>query len=466
MTRHFKKKVRGFGNTIIPFSDLTNVPKPAEDPTVWFKADDLDGARNATLSTFQELTGAVNYATSGSTGHSAVGTNFTVVTSVGPTYQDTRLAVTPAFYVQQGFTQWVGSTDEAFELLDIALSGVILDDTWEVYAVGRSRNWPAGGNEYDRARIIGGEDPSTYWGLLSVNNSGDKWSGYAYDNNATYVRGTGLDNTDQIIRYRGERVTGSVYQYLKVDADAESEVLMGTTGIDEGTPSDGMGNTPRIGGSNSTNEYEGNIYEILVYNRVLTEQERSDTYDYLYAKWLNHALLPFPTPDFDPPDNSTVSNFEFSGWPGTVANPITSSDFTTYDNSTTSSYEFSGWPGTVANPITSSDFATYDNSATASYEPPGWTPFGASADLSTQYEYEQEWPGTLSAAYISGALATQFTASANSASTQYEFAQEWPGTLSAAYISGALATQFTASANSASTTYEFDGWPGTTDPPT
>ena len=130
------------------------------------------------------------------------------------------------------------------------------------------------------------------------------------------------------------------------------------------------------------------------------------------------------------------------------------------------SYEFSGWPGTVANPITSSDFATYDNSATASFELPGWTPFGSTADLSTQYELAQEWPGTLSPEFISGALATQFTASANSASTQYEFAQEWPGTLSAAYISGALATQFTASANSASTTYEFDGWPGTTDPPT
>jgi hypothetical protein len=415
--------------------------QPAEDPTVWFKADDLDGAGNATLVSGQELTGAVNYATSGSTPeHSAVGTNFTAVASDFPTYQDTRLSGS-GFYVQQGFTKWVGSTEEeAFELLDIALSGVILDDTWEVYAVGRSTYWPGGGLELDRARIIGGEDPSSYWGLLAVNNSGDKWSGYAWDTNATYVRGTGLDNTDQIIRYRGERVTGSVYQYLKVDADAEGEVLMGTTGIDEGTPSDGMSNTPRIGGpgrSSSPDGYEGNIYEILVYNRVLTEQERTDTYDYLYEKWINVTPLPFPTPDFDPPDNSTVSNFEFSGWPGTVANPITSSDFTTYDNSATASFELGPW-----------QFS-----------------FGT-ASLSTQYEYEQEWPGTLSAAYISGALATQFTASANSASTQYEFAQEWPGTLSAAYISGALATQFTASANSASTTYEFDGWPGTTDPPT
>jgi len=139
-----------------------------------------------------------------------------------------------------------------------------------------------------------------------------------------------------------------------------------------------------------------------------------------YPKWPGTVADPITSSDFTTYNNSTISSFEFSGWPGTVANPITSSDFTTYNNSATSSYEFSGWPGTVDNPITSSDFTTYNNSATSSFELPGWNPFdGSAADLSTQYELAQEWPGTLSPEFISGALATQFTASANSASTQY-----------------------------------------------
>tara|TARA_Y100000310_G_scaffold341924_1_gene442872 strand:- start:38 stop:571 length:534 start_codon:yes stop_codon:yes gene_type:complete len=145
-----------------------------------------------------------------------------------------------------------------------------------------------------------------------------------------------------------------------------------------------------------------------------------------YPKWPGTVADPITSSDFTTYNNSTISSFEFSGWPGTVANPITSSDFTTYNNSATSSYEFSGWSGTVDNPITSSDFTTYDNSTTASFELPGWNPFdGSTASLSTQYEYEQSWAGTLSPAYISGALATQFTASANSASTTYE-SGSWP----------------------------------------
>jgi len=103
------------------------------------------------------------------------------------------------------------------------------------------------------------------------------------------------------------------------------------------------------------------------------------------------------------------------------------------------------WPGTLSPEFISGALATQ---------------FTASANsASTQYELAQEWPGTLSPEFISGALATQFTASLHSASTQYELAQEWPGTLSPEFISGALATQFTASLHSASTTYESGSWP-------
>jgi len=420
-------------NLRIASAGAPGAAQPAEDPTVWVKADDLDGSSNSTLVANQELADVTN--------HGTAPFDFEGQTNP-PTYKifDT---VTGSQYVSRDSIDFTGVSDNDLRLgptggppPPATMNDIILSGTWEVFGVARSTSWP-GGSEFATARLFGGmREPSagTWWGLHATNQgSGNKWSGFAADTNNTYVQYDGLDDTDQIVRYRGENVTGSVYQYLKVDENPEQETLMGPAtpgGIDNGD-SPGMDMNPRIGDSRGTGdtEYEGKVYEILVYNSVLTEQERTDTYDYLYAKWFNLVEIPFPTPDFSSPDNSTVSSFEFSGWPGTVANPITSSDFTTYDNSATSSYEFSGWPGTVANPITSSDFATYNNSATASFELGPW----------------------------------EFSFGTGSLSTQYEFGQGWPGTLD---IAGILGTQFTASLHSASTTYEFDGWPGTTDPPT
>lgn len=303
--------------------------QPAENSTVWLKADDLDDESNTTLISGQSLATVVNHATSGS----AVGVDFTLQAGgSSPTYGNNE-EITGSQYFLREALNFDGALLNTIELSGIDLTDIIQDDTWEVFAVAKSDFW-YNGNEWQSGRLFGGQDPSTYWALVATNQSGNKWSGYLWDGNYTYVHGTGIDGAAQIIRYRGESVTGSVYQYMKVDADSENEIEAPGSIL-----AVGMDNTPRIGGSNSTNEFVGKVYEILVYNRVLTEQERTDTYDYLYEKWLNPTLLPFPTPDFDPPDNSTISSFEFSGWPGTVANPITSSDFTTYNNSATASYE-------------------------------------------------------------------------------------------------------------------------------
>lgn len=43
------------------------------------------------------------------------------------------------------------------------------------------------------------------------------------------------------------------------------------------------------------------------------------------------------------PENSVISNFEFSYWPGTIANPVTSLEFDTFENSVITTFEPTGW---------------------------------------------------------------------------------------------------------------------------
>ena len=369
-------------NLKISSAGAPGAAQPAEDPTVWVKADDLDGSSNSTLTAGQGLADVTNH---GTVVHDFEGQ------SNPPTYSTATLTGSSQ-YINIDSISFTGVSDNGLHMASTSTIGdIIQNDTWEVFAAARSTNWPSTDNEYRRARLFG-DGPGTFWGLLAVNDdSVDKWSGFLWDGNESYARGTGSNDTDQIIRYRGEDVGGTVKQYLKVDDNPESPATDAPNAIS------GMTNNPRIGDTRGTGdtEYEGKVHEILVYDRVLTAQERTDTYDYLYAKWFNKTLIPFPTPDFDPPDNSTVSNFEFSGWPGTVANPITSSDFATYDNSATASFELGPW-----------EFS-----------------FGTGS-LSTQYEFAQGWPGTLD---IGGILETEFTASLHSASTTYEF-DGWPGT--------------------------------------
>ena len=43
------------------------------------------------------------------------------------------------------------------------------------------------------------------------------------------------------------------------------------------------------------------------------------------------------------PENSVISNFEFSYWSGTIANPVTSLEFDTFENSVITTFEPTGW---------------------------------------------------------------------------------------------------------------------------
>ena len=306
------------------------LPTPAESPTVWVKADDLDGSSNSMIAAGQELTGVVN--------HGTVVHDFEGQTNP-PTYSATQLTGS-SHYINIDSILFSGDSDNGLHMASTSTIGdIIQNDTWEVFAVVNATNFPSSGVEYSRARIFG--DAGSYWALLAATDASvEKYSGYLWDGNATYVRATASADTNQIVRYRGEDVGGTVKQYIKVDDSSESPATNAPNVISS------MTNNPRIGdtGGGGDTEYEGRVFEILVYDRVLTEQERTDTYDYLYGKWLNKDELPFPNPDFSLPDNSATSSFEYPAWAGTVENPITSSDFAVYENSATASFEYPDWP--------------------------------------------------------------------------------------------------------------------------
>ena len=272
---------------------------PATGSTLWVKADDLDGSSNTTLAVNQALTGVINH-----------GTAFDFEASTNPpTYSQAVLSGSSNYYdIESIFFDGDANNQLQMESPGV-LSDIIQNDTWEVFAAARSNNFRTPGTEQNIARLIG-DGTGFRWGINSVNVSGDKWSGNANDGNYTYVRADGLEGVNQIVRYRGEDVAGTVKQYMKVDDGTEQ-----TT--DMPNPIAALTGRPDIGyqAGGGSNAYIGNIYEIIVYDRVLTEQERSDTYDYLYEKWINVAALPFPDPDFTSPTNSATASFEYPDWP-------------------------------------------------------------------------------------------------------------------------------------------------------
>ena len=285
-------------NLRISSAVVASSAQAATGSTLWVKADDLDGSGNSTLTVNQDLTNVTNH-----------GTAYDFESSTNPpTYALAVLSGSSNYFSIESI-YFDGDANNQLQMASPGtLADIIQTDTWEVFAAARSTNFRTPGTEQNIARLIG-DGTGFRWGINSVNVSGDKWSGNANDGNYTYVRADGIENVDQIIRYRGEDVAGTVKQYMKVDDGTEQ-----TT--DMPNPIAALTGRPDIGyqAGGGSNAFLGNIYEIIVYDRVLTEQERTDTYDYLYAKWIDKTALPFPDPGFAPPNNSATSSFEPTGW--------------------------------------------------------------------------------------------------------------------------------------------------------
>ena len=161
------------------------------------------------------------------------------------------------------------------------LSGLVLETNYTVFAVFRANAIDtSSGTSYLNDALFA--DGSQYWGLYMKGPVGDyRLRGYNWGGGDKFVEVPIQTNQYYLTTWwlGGSSMTLQLYQ-------GASNTISGVGKLDY------LDGTPDIGRTSGSLYMDGDVAEVLVYNRTLSEAERGQVQQHLYGKWFKAVSLP------------------------------------------------------------------------------------------------------------------------------------------------------------------------------